>query len=99
AHVRTAYVTVPRRRPVLEPRDGGDVPPSSGQPGAGRYRRITGRYGERRATSRKPCSAKTEAIPRNRLRVWPSTAVSTGYASSAGAPAEAAAWAAASISV
>jgi hypothetical protein len=40
--------------------------------------RITGRAGRRRDTTSKPCPAKTDATPRNRLRVWPGTAVSTG---------------------
>ena len=48
------------------------------QADAARTLRITGRSGWRRATTWKPCSAKTDATPRNRLRVWPGTAVSTG---------------------
>src|SRR5215470_17027797 len=43
-----------------------------------RILRITGRWGWRRATTWKPCRAKVDATPRNKLRVWPGTAVSTG---------------------
>ena len=39
---------------------------------------ITGRSGLRRATTSKPCRAKTAAIPENRLPVCDGTAVSTG---------------------
>ena len=60
--------------------------------------RITGRSGLCRATTWKPCLAKVDAIPGNRLRVCPGTAISTGYASSAGAPAADAALIAAAIS-
>jgi hypothetical protein len=43
-----------------------------------RILRITGRWGWRRATTWKPCRAKVDATPGNRLRVWPGTVVSTG---------------------
>jgi hypothetical protein len=50
----------------------------AGQVDAARTLRITGLSGWRRATTWKPCWAKADATPRNRLRVWPGTAVSTG---------------------
>ena len=59
---------------------------------------MTGRSGLRRATTSKPWRAKAGTVPGNKLRVCPGTAVSTGYASSAGAPAAAAAATAAVIS-
>jgi hypothetical protein len=46
----------------------------------------------------KPCLVKADATPGNRLRVCPSTAVSTGYASRSGAPADSATGMAAPIS-
>ena len=55
-----------------------EAPRRSGQPGAPRLFRSTGRSGLRRATTRKPCRAKTEATPGNRLPVWAGTAVSNG---------------------
>src|SRR3954453_4434884 len=63
-----------------------------------RFRRIIGRSGLRRATTSKPWRAKADAVPGNRLRLWPGACVSTGYASMAGAPAAAATPMAASIS-
>jgi hypothetical protein len=59
---------------------------------------MTGRAGVRLATVLKPARLKVEALPVNTFDVLPGTALSTGYASSAGAPASLAARSAAAIS-
>src|SRR4030095_3653510 len=59
--------------------------------------RMSGRVGSRRATVLNPSRLNADATPVKTLRVLPGRAVSTGYASSAGALARLAAFKAAAI--
>ena len=83
SRLRPLRATPPNRAAVAEPYQGA-IPFKSW--------RMIGREGRRRATVLNPRRLNVEAVPVNTLDVLPCIAVSTGYASSAGALARLAAF-------